>query len=95
MKYMITNKEKPLNHPINVVHADLESFVLYSDSGLKESFFLYSDVDIQLVEVDGVPEILENFRVVLNQEKEKMASSSKQPTQQQNDNEGQKNEVIN
>lgn len=52
MKYMITSKEKPLNHPINVVHTDLESFVLYSDSGL-------NDIDSQLVEVEDVPEISE------------------------------------
>jgi len=32
MKYMITSKEKPVNHPINYVHRDLESFVLFSDS---------------------------------------------------------------
>ncbi len=32
MKYMITSKEKPINHPINYVHTDLESFVLFSDS---------------------------------------------------------------
>lgn len=36
MKYMITSNEKPLNHPINVVHIDLESFVLYSDSSLND-----------------------------------------------------------
>jgi len=66
---MITSKEKPVNHPINVVHIDLESFVLYSDSGL-------NNVDIQLIEVDNVPEISENFRAVLNQEKEKMEISS-------------------
>lgn len=35
-KYMIIGKEKPLNHPINVVHTDLESFVLYSDGGLND-----------------------------------------------------------
>ena len=50
MKYMITSKEKPLNHPINVVHTNLELFVLYSDSGL-------NDVNIQIVKVDSVPEI--------------------------------------
>ena len=32
MKYMITSKEKPINHPINYVHTYLESFVLFSDS---------------------------------------------------------------
>jgi len=32
LKYMITSKEKPINHPISYVHIDLESFVLYSDS---------------------------------------------------------------
>ena len=36
MKYMITSKEKPVNHPINVVHTDLDSFFLYSDSGLND-----------------------------------------------------------
>lgn len=69
MKYMITSKEKPVNHPINAVHTDLESFVLYSDSGL-------NDEDVQLLEVHEVPEISENFREVLKQEKEKVASLS-------------------
>ena len=27
MKYMITSKEKPINHPIQVVHTDLEYFI--------------------------------------------------------------------
>jgi len=70
MKYMITRKEKPLNHPINVVHLDLESFVLYSDSSL-------NDVDSHLVEVEYVPKNSENFRAALDQERQKMASSSK------------------
>jgi len=47
MKYMITSKDKPINHLINSVHTNLESFVLYIDSGL-------NDVDIQLVEVHDV-----------------------------------------
>lgn len=46
---MITSKEKPINHPINYVHIDLDSFVLYSDS--------LNDIDSQLVEVDDIPEI--------------------------------------
>lgn len=62
MKYMIINKEKPLNHPINALHTDLESFALYLDSGL-------NDFDSQLVEVEDVPEISENFRAVLDQER--------------------------
>ena len=49
MKYMITSKEKPINHPINYVHKDLESFVLFSDS--------LNDIDNQIVEVDDIPEI--------------------------------------
>lgn len=36
MKFMITSKEKPNNHPINVVHTYLESFILYNDSGLND-----------------------------------------------------------
>ena len=47
MKYMITSKEKPINHPINYVHTDLESFVLYSDS--------FKDIDSQLVEENDIP----------------------------------------
>jgi len=60
MKYMITSKEKPINHPINHVHIDLESFVLYSDS--------FNDIDSQLVVADDIPEIVENFREVLKKE---------------------------
>lgn len=41
---MITSKDKPNNNLINVVHTDLESFILYSDSGL-------NDVDSQLMEI--------------------------------------------
>ncbi len=60
MKYMITSKEKPINHPINYVHTDLESFILYSDS--------FNDIDSQLVEAENIPEIVENFRGVLKKE---------------------------
>jgi len=51
---MITSKEKPVNHPINYVHTDLESFVLYSES--------FNDVNSQVVEVEDIPEITEIFR---------------------------------
>ena len=78
---MITSKEKPINHPINVVHIDLESFILYTNSGL-------NDVDIQLIEVDDVPEISEGFRAVLNQEKKKVAIPSEQPPQEKKVSEG-------
>lgn len=32
MKYMITSKEKPVNHPVNYVQTDLESFVLFAEN---------------------------------------------------------------
>ena len=54
MKYMITSKEKLVNHSINYVHTDLESFVLYSNS--------FNDVNSQVVEVEDIPEITEIFR---------------------------------
>ena len=60
MKYMITSKEKPINHPINYVHTNLESFVLYLDS--------FNDVDSQLVEAESILEIVENFKEVLKKE---------------------------
>jgi len=50
VKYMITIKEKPINHPINYVHIDLETFVLYSDS--------LNHIDSQLVEANDISEIL-------------------------------------
>jgi len=71
MKYMITSKEKPLNHPINYVHTDLEYFVLYSDSG-------FNDVNSQLVEVKDIPEITKNFREVLDQERQRLESTAEQ-----------------
>jgi len=60
MKYMITSKEKPINHPINYVHTDLESFVLYSDS--------FNDIDRELVEAVDILEIPKNLREVLKKE---------------------------
>lgn len=48
MKYMISSKEKPINHPIQVVHTDLESFILYNDGDL-------NDVNNQLVVIEDVP----------------------------------------
>jgi len=38
MRYMITSKEKLVIYPINVVHTDLESFVLYSDNELNDKY---------------------------------------------------------
>ena len=67
MKYMITSKEKPINHPINYVHTDLESFVLYSDS--------LNDIDSQLVEADDIPEITENFIEVLKKEEQEQQNT--------------------
>ena len=67
MKYMITSKEKHINHPINYVYTNLESFVLFSDS--------LNDIDSQIVEANDIPEITENFREILKreeQEKQKM-----------------------
>ena len=62
MKYMITSKEKLVNHPVNYVHTDLESFVLFADN--------FNEVDNQLVQVEDIPDISENFREVLRKESE-------------------------
>jgi hypothetical protein len=87
MKYMITSKEKPVNHPINYVHSNLESFVLYSYS--------FNDVNSQVVEVEDIPEITENFREVLKQERQRFDSTAEQsafPQRQHID--GQQGKVI-
>ena len=62
MKYMITSKEKPINHPINYVHIDLESFVFFSNS--------LNDIDSQIVEAEEILEITENFREILKKEEQ-------------------------
>ena len=41
MKYMITSKEKPINHLVNYVHTELESFVLFADN--------FNEINSQLV----------------------------------------------
>lgn len=74
MKYMITNKERPSNNPINDVHIDLESFILCNDSGL-------NDVDCQLVEIKDVLEISYCIRTVLEKEKENLPTISEQPSE--------------
>ncbi len=70
---MITSKEKPINHPMNYVHTDLESFVLYSDS--------FNDIDSQLIEADDIPEITENFRGVLKKEEQEQKNIVGQSTE--------------
>ena len=87
MKYMITSKEKPVNHPINYVHTDLESFVLYSDS--------FNDVNSQVVEVEDIPEITENFKEVLKQERQRLDSTTEQSTfRQQQHIDGQQGRIT-
>ena len=86
MKYMITSNEKPVNHPINYVHTDLESFVLYSDS--------FNDVNSQLIEVEDIPEITENYREVLKKEIQKLDNTDEQSDFRQQQNvDGQQGEV--
>ena len=60
---------------------------MYTDNGL-------NDVDIQLVEVEDVLKISQNFREVLNQEKEKVAIPFEKPPQEQKFSEEQKNEAT-
>ncbi len=57
MKYMITSKEKPVNHPVNYVQTDLESFVLFADN--------FNEVDSQIVQIEDILGMAENFREVL------------------------------
>jgi len=54
MKFMISIKEKPNNHPIHVVHTDLEYFILYSRMNPV-------DDDSQLVEISKVSDIISSI----------------------------------
>ena len=51
MKFMISSKERPNNHPIHVVHIDLESFILYSDLNS-------IDDDSQIVHISKVSNVI-------------------------------------
>jgi hypothetical protein len=66
MRYMITSKEKPINHPVNYVHTDLESFVLFADN--------FNEIDSQLVQAEDIPDISENFREILRKEREERSA---------------------
>lgn len=81
MKYMISNKENPNNHPINVVHTDLESFILFNDSGLND------------VEVEDIPEISNCIRTVLVKGKENLQSASEQSSNKAEKSSDQNQEV--
>ena len=66
MKYMITSKENPVNHPVNYVQTDLESFVLFAEN--------FNEVDSELVQVEDIANISENFREVLRKESEERSA---------------------
>ena len=80
-------RSKPNNHPINDVHTNLESFILFNDSGL-------NDVDSQLVEVEDVLEISNCIRLVLEKEKENLPSVSEQPSDKAEESSNQNQEVA-
>ena len=87
MKYMITSKERPNNHPINVVHTDLESFIFFNYSGL-------NDVDSQLVEVEDIPEISNCIRTILDKGKDNFPSGSEQSSDKAEKSSDQNQEVA-
>ncbi len=57
MKYMITSKENPVNHPVNYVQIDLESFVLFADN--------FNEIDSQIVQVEDIPAIRASYSASL------------------------------
>ena len=85
MKYMITSKEKPINHPVNYVHTDLESFVLFADS--------FNDLDSQLVQAKDIQEITENFREALQKERGEKQATMEQ-TAEDNEQQTDKTELT-
>lgn len=55
---MISSKEKPINHPIHVVHTDLDSFIMFSDMN-------FVDDESQLVEILEVPKVMGNKHEII------------------------------
>lgn len=72
MKFMISSKERPNNHPINVVNIDLEPFILYNDMSLV-------DDDSPIVEISKVLEVISSVHNDLIAEKVKQDVDCLQP----------------
>lgn len=72
MKFMISSKEKPINHPIHVVHIDLDSFILFSDMNS-------IDDESQLVEISEVPDVITSVQKVMIAEGKEMNEECLQP----------------
>ena len=57
MKFMISSKEKPLDHPIHAIHTHLDYLILYSDMNLV-------DDESQLVEISEVSDVISSVQNV-------------------------------
>lgn len=65
MKFMISNKEKPINQPIHGIHTDLDSLILYSDMSS-------IDDNSQLVQISEISYVVSSvYKVVIAEGKEK------------------------
>jgi len=58
MKFMISSKEKPTNHPIHVVHTNIDFFILYSEMNSV-------DDDSQLEEISEVSDVISSMQKVM------------------------------
>lgn len=73
MKFMISSKDKPVNHSIHAVHTDLDSFIMFSDMDSV-------DEESQLVEISEVPNLMGNIHETITAESKEIGEESRQPT---------------
>ena len=64
MKFMISRNERPNNHPIHIVHTNLESLFFYSDMSPV-------DDDSQIVQISEVLEVINSVQENLIAKEEK------------------------
>jgi len=73
MKFMISSKEKPVSHPIHVVHTDLDSFILFSDMNS-------IDDESQSVKISEVPNLMGSIHETITTEGKEVGEEYRQPT---------------
>ena len=73
MKLMINSKEKSVNHPIHVVHTDIDSFILCS-------YINSVDDESQLVEISEVPKVMSSIHEAITTKGKEVGEECMQPT---------------
>lgn len=69
---MVNSKEKLVNHPLHVVHTNLDSFIMFSDM---DSI----DYESQLVEISKVPKLMGSIHETITEKSKEIGEEYRQP----------------